>query len=191
MTTTATVIPNNHTHPYDFTIHDTHHADQFRTGPLPEPWNIGFEKYCLKNLPTCDVILTPTGMAVVGSCMVGVALVLGMVQFHDRLRKLKMRFEYYHDSILFITKFLSLLGFYFIFFGIIFANTINRQQSTKNRILALTCAGAMTIMVPIFLLSTVRYWRQIRKWDIQDNRPTTILVEAGDVFQNFIMPTIR
>jgi hypothetical protein len=129
-------------------------------------------------------------MAVVGSCMVGVALVLGMAQFHDRSKKLKMRFEYYHDSILFITKFMSLLGFYFLFFSIFLVNT-NRPLTTNYRLLALTFTGAMIIMVPTILLSTARYWRKIRKWDIQDNRPTTILVEAGDVFQDFKMPTIK
>jgi len=186
----ATVVPNNHTHPYNFTIHDIHHADELRTGPLPEAWNMGFENYCLTNMSTCDVIFTPIGMTVIGYCMVGVAFVLGIVLFHDRSKKLKMRFGYYHDSIRFVTKFLSLLGFYFLFFGSLLGSN-NRQQATKYGLVMFTCSGAMIIMVPIILLSTFRYWCQIRKWHIQDNRPTTILVEAGDVFQNFIMPTIK
>jgi hypothetical protein len=163
------------------------HPTTITTGPLPKKWTIYIDKHCENHISFCNSLFNSTLLVRVGYCLVGIAFVLGIYTLHNRLLKKKLkekkRLGYkYHETILFITKFLLLLGIYFIYFDVANANTLS----------LVTLIVAMILVLPIMAFAMFRYWYQYRRKvdmvkDDNDNR----LIVAGDVYQDFTRPSIR
>jgi uncharacterized Tic20 family protein len=176
----ATMVSNNQTNP-TFNLTSGYKPTIITTGPLPASWRGNVDEYCIKNVSFCNFLFDDNFLALVGYCMVSIASILGIFLLHclfnkkKKKKKKERRFGYnIHETIRFITKFLFLLGLYFICIRIINSNTI----------LLVTFVVSTIIVLPIMLFAIFRYWYQYRKVDMEEyyNRPNNkaILVKANN-----------